>query len=239
MGDEISLVTEGFMDGLHLAASSWERSAAEWPEWSRDELREFGESMASIADSFLRARADKNVDAAVDFLAGQFAIHLKTRLTEHPDIVREFLRIGPLDLAAYAGDAVSELLAPLIWRHRVGEVFETGDVVRLLGISRQAVHKRVRTGSLIGLPGTQTTLFPRWQFNLERGCVRDGIADVVEQFRVRLGEDVDPLLMATWATTAQEEDLEGAAPARVIDAADRVPDEVVASAARTAARLAQ
>lgn len=239
MGDEISLVTEGFIDGLHHEAASWDRLAAKWPEWSKDELRAFGESMAITANSFLRVRANQDIDAAVDLLAGQFAVQLKMRLMEHPDIVREFLRIGPLELSAYAGDAAGELVAPLIWRHRVGEVLETGDVVRLLGVSRQAVHKRVRTGSLIGLPGTHTTLFPRWQFNLEEASVRRGIADVVEQFRLRVGEDIDPLLIASWASTAQVEDLDGETPAQLIEKANGVPEVVVVSAARAAARLAQ
>ncbi len=239
MGEEISLVTEGFNDGLHHAAQSWNRFAARWPEWSKDELREFGESIATVADSYLRTRSNEDVDAAVDYLAGQFAMQLKTRLTDHPEVIHEFLRTGPLEIAAYAGDAASELVAPLLWRHRVGETLETGDVVQLLGISRQALHKRVRTGSLLGLPGTRTTLFPRWQFDLDARTVRAGVVDVVEQFRVRLGEDVDPLLIASWATTAQEEDLEGETPARLIECANKVPDPVVASAARTAARLAQ
>lgn len=239
MADEISLVTEGFGDGLHLAASSWNASAAKWPDWSKDELREFGESMALVADSFLRTRSNEDVDAAVDYLASQFAVHLKTLLTDHPEIVREFLRIGPREIAAHAGDAASELVAPLVWRHRVGDVLETGDVVRLLGVTRQAVHKKVRAGSLVGLPGARTTLFPRWQFNVEAGAARRGIAEIVDQFRTRVGEDIDPLLIASWATTAQDEDLDGQTPARLIEEADGVPDAVVVSAARTAARLAQ
>src|SRR3954468_13736108 len=63
-------------------------------------------------------------------------------------------------------------VAPGAWARALGDYLETAEVVNVLGISRQAISKRVAAGSLIGLRSALTTYFPAWQFDAEHGTVR-------------------------------------------------------------------
>lgn len=128
-------------------------------------------------------------------------------------------------------------LTAVAWSRIVGDRLDTSEVARMLGVTRQALAKRQRSGSLLGLRGRATTWFPVWQFDTRERCVRPVTADVIAAFREHLG-DVDPVLVASWATTAQDEDLGGATPSEWIESR---PDHrrLIESAHRAAARLAQ
>lgn len=104
---------------------------------------------------------------------------------------------------AYGHDAGQRALAALVWRVMAGEAITTEQARVLLGISRQALHQRVASGTLLGLPTARTTLFPTWQF--EDGRVRPVVAALLGAFLRRLGGDVDPRMVLSWATTPQPE----------------------------------
>lgn len=133
-------------------------------------------------------------------------------------------------------DAAAAAVAPALWAQQVGDRYDTAAVVDLLGVSRQALHKRVANNSLLGIPGKGTTWFPRWQFDIERRQVRPVVAEIVAAFRAALGA-LDPLLVASWATTEQHEDLEGATPEDWM-VARRDDHQLVAAARRAASGLA-
>jgi hypothetical protein len=126
------------------------------------------------------------------------------------------------------------VFAPLIWKAKIGDRWETTIAAANLGVSRQAIYKRVRNGSLLGVPGRGTTLFPTWQFD-ERNQIRLVVGQIIGAFR-DAGED-DPLTIASWATTEQEEDLDGVSPAVWITQ-NRDSEAVVRAARRAANRLA-
>lgn len=240
MADAVESLIEGFEETLRSTRDAeWPKYDTRWPSLPAGEPRRFGALMARNIEAYLKARENRAVDDAVDFIAGQFALELRAILDENPAAISEFLSMGALEIGAHTRESAADLIAPILWRNRIGHTLETGDVVHLLDVSRQAIHKQVRAGKLLGLPGNRTTLFPDWQFDIERRTVRQGVSEVLATFRDRLGDDVDPLLIASWATTRQYEDLDGRTPG---DAFRDGPDSVVqliASADRTAARLAQ
>ncbi len=59
-------------------------------------------------------------------------------------------------------------------------------------------------GTALGLPGSGTTWFPVWQFDLGAHEVRPVVAEVIAAFRDELGP-VESLVIASWATTDQPE----------------------------------
>lgn len=240
MADAIESVIEGFEETLrHERDAEWQRYAQRWPSLPAGEPRKFGVLMAQNVEAYLRARENHDVDAAVDFVAGQFAVELRGVLAENPSAIREFLSLGALELSASTRESATDLVAPILWRSRVGGTLETGDVVHLLRVTRQAVHKQVRRGKVLGIAGTRTTLFPVWQFDHDERAVRNGVAEVIERFRSRLGDDVDPLLIAAWSTTRQYEDLEGRTPSDVFRDGSGSVEALIRAADRAASRLAQ
>jgi hypothetical protein len=140
----------------------------------------------------------------------------------------------------YGKRAARVAIAPVAWSQAVGARLDTNQAVDLLGITRQALHKRVRTGSLIGIPGRGTTYFPAWQFNSSRNEVWPVVRHIIGVFAEELGERVDPMIIAAWATTRQYEDLDGSTPAEWIAVKHgEYPEEVLESARRAAGRLAR
>lgn len=93
------------------------------------------------------------------------------RALESPEAVLILQRPDPLAAARLRGlEARSRLL------EAEGGTISVDDVARILGISRQAVDKRRRTGKLIGLDtGRRGYLYPSWQFG------RDGLLDGLEK----------------------------------------------------------
>lgn len=136
----------------------------------------------------------------------------------------------------YARQAARGVLAPLAWSKAVGSRLNTTEVVTLLDVTRQALAKRVAAGTLLGLPGRGTTYYPTWQFDFERRVVRPEVGDVLDIF-AETAADVDPLTIATWATTPQPEDLGGETPAGWLEGG-LDPGPVFEAVRRAAKRLA-
>ncbi len=135
----------------------------------------------------------------------------------------------------YGCEAARRALAPLVWRSLAGEVLDTSHLCALLSISRQALAQRVARGKLLGLPSERTTLYPVWQF--DGSDVRPVVVDGISSFRAHLGDDVDPLMIASWAQTPQPE-LDDEKPASRI-AEERYWRSVVVSAERAAESLSR
>jgi hypothetical protein len=127
-------------------------------------------------------------------------------------------------------------VAPILWRQALGEVWDTAQVTEFLGVSRQALAQRIRSGSMLGLRGRGTTLFPSWQFDITKRAVRPIVAALVAEFRSV--EGVEAWTIASWASTPQT-DLRGHSPAELLAKDERAEYDVLAAAHHTAARLAQ
>lgn len=143
---------------------------------------------------------------------------------------------GP-DAVGAGREAARQAVAPVIWRMALGEVWDTGRVTEFLGVSRQALAQRVHSGTLLGLRGRGTTLFPCWQFDVARRAVRPIVAALLAEFRNEAG--VESWTIASWAMTPQTE-LRGNTPAELL--AKDEPEyeyDVLAAARHSAARLAQ
>ncbi len=150
------------------------------------------------------------------------------RLEEYPP------EVGEEELLDLGRRAARAAVAPLLWSAEVGERWDVRRVTEFLEVSRQAVYKRVRSGSLLGLRGSATTWFPVWQFDPQRHVVRHVVASIIGAF-VRADADVDPLVIASWAA-APSRHLDGQAPAEVV-AAGGCDERVVTVAARAARGL--
>lgn len=136
-------------------------------------------------------------------------------------------------LERHGREGARQALAPLVWRAVAGEAMTTEQLRQMLDVTRQALHKRVENGTLLGLPGVRTTLFPSWQFS--GAVVRPIVGDILREFRGRLGEEFDPRLVASWATTRQPELKDSSPAAWVSDDLD--PEPVVLAAKRAAEAL--
>jgi hypothetical protein len=170
-------------------------------------------------------------DAVGAFQEG-FVDRLMTLLRRHPEVeqgldIEEARRLG-----AEGADAA---LAPLVWAAAVGERWDTPTVTQFLGVTRQALHKRVVNGSILGLPGRGTTWFPVWQFDVSGRQVRPEVADLTAVFREALGA-LDPFVVASWAVSDQPE--LGMAPEEWL-AAGKDPADVVRVARRAAEELSK
>jgi len=168
------------------------------------------------------------VGSALDLIAQGFNDELwrQKAVEEHPpDLLDE-------EWVEFGRRAARYAVAPLLWSAEVGERWDIRRVTEFLDVSRQAVYKRVRSGSLLGLRGSGTTWFPMWQFDPERRVVRHVVALIIDAFH-RADPDVDPLIIAVWAT-APNQHLDGEAPAAVIIEGGH--DERVATVAARAAR---
>ena len=119
----------------------------------------------------------------------------------------------------------------------MGEKLNTTQVAELLGVSRQALAKRQISGSLLGLPGRGTTWYPAWQFDIETQSIRPEVSDLIAAFREHLS-DTDPHTIASWASTPQDEDLDGHTPIQWLQS--RLDsDQLVTAAHRAAFWLSQ
>lgn len=134
--------------------------------------------------------------------------------------------------------AANEAIAAARWSQIIGNRIDTTALTDLLGVTRQALAKRQTSGSLLGLPGRSTTWYPTWQFDSHTHEIRAEVKDIIGAFRDVLGNDVDPLHIASWALTAQHEDLDGQTPADWL-AEKRDMKQLRQAARRTAERLAQ
>ena len=105
------------------------------------------------------------------------------------------------EISALGAAAADSVIGRIMRDRAIGERWSTSEVTEYLGVSRQALHKRLRGHSILGLPGRGVTWFPVWQF--QNGAVRPVVAELIAAFRAV--EPYDPLLVASWATTVQPE----------------------------------
>ena len=137
------------------------------------------------------------------------------------------------DLVEIGRRAGERAAAAMTWQSRIGYSIDTNQVTLLLGISRQAIDSRKRTGSILALPSTGTSHYPTWQFDVDGAgaTVRPITLRIVNAFREAIPE-VSPYTIAAWARSPQPE-LDGSTPADWIER--NGPDEpLVRSAQRTA-----
>lgn len=139
----------------------------------------------------------------------------------------ELLRLGR--------EAAQAAWAPILWRAAVGDTWNTTVAAEFLRVTRQALHKRVQSGTVLALPGRGTNEFPVWQFDPETRLVRHAVAGMVGAFR-RADDQVSPLTIASWAH-APNRQLEGMAPCDWVSAG-RDEETVIAAASRDARGLA-
>ena len=99
-------------------------------------------------------------------------------------------------------------------------------------MTRQALYKRVQTGSMLALPGKGTSYFPVWQFDPRTRLVRHVLGRIVGIFR-EADDQVSPLVIASWAN-ASNKHLNGLSPAQWVQ--EGREDGPVLVAARRAAR---
>ncbi|WP_305093476.1 TetR/AcrR family transcriptional regulator [Prescottella sp. R16] len=90
------------------------------------------------------------------------------------------------------------------------DVWTTPQVASFLGISRQAINRRVRSRKMLGYAGDGVTLFPVWQFDTENHTVHPE----VPEFLALLDEEIEPAAVALWAITK-------------VDGSDRSPAELL------------
>lgn len=169
---------------------------------------------------------------AIAGLREGFEERLFALLDRHKEAISELDYDDARHLGAQGADAA---VAPVLWAAALGERWPTTTVTEFLHITRQALHKRVVNGSALGLPGRGTTWFPVWQFDLDAHEVRPVVAEVIGAFRDELGA-VDPLVIASWATTDQPE--LAMSPEHWL-AAGKDPAEIARIARRAAMELAR
>lgn len=237
MGDAISLVIEEIEHGLREQAS--ELAVGSLSTLSHDDARVLGKVLATYLNKYVAARENVAVADAAEVLAEAFRLELTHALLTSPHLQKDFFMIGARDLSASCRMAATDVIAPVLWSHAVGDAWDTTQVSKFLEVTRQAIHKRVVAGSLLGIPGEQTTWFPVWQFDISHRSIRPETKPILAAFRDRLGPEVDPLVIASWASTEQEEDLDGLSPAQWLEGAAIGSDQVEEAARRAAARLAQ
>lgn len=151
---------------------------------------------------------------------------------------REIDEIGADEARELGARAAEEAIASARWSRLVGDRIDTSEAAELLGVTRQALSKRQISGSLLGLPGRGTTWYPTWQLDIEKKEIRPEVRHIIGAFRDSLGKEADPFLIASWASTAQHEDLDGLSPAEWL-AQGNNPEDLRRAAQRTAERLAQ
>ncbi|WP_338889094.1 helix-turn-helix domain-containing protein [Rhodococcus sovatensis] len=94
------------------------------------------------------------------------------------------------------------------------QLWTTPQVAEFMGISRQAINKRLRSHRLLGYPGKGVTLFPVWQFDPKTRWSRPE----VEKFLAAFEGDVDPHDLAQWSETPIPGN--GSTPAQLLTDAD-------------------
>lgn len=171
----------------------------------------------------------------VELTALEAAVHAFSAALETE--AEAFDRLKPEEAAELGRYGAETAIASLRWSQVVGERLNTTQVAQLLGITRQALAKRQTNGSLLGLPGKGTTWYPAWQFDIESNSIRPEVRDLVVAFRDRLN-NIDPYMIASWASTPQNEDLDGHTPIQWLQS-HRDSDQLITAARRAASWLSQ
>jgi len=144
--------------------------------------------------------------------------------------------LGQLDYqeaSRLGGEAAAAAVAPILWRAAIGETWDTRTAAEFMNVTRQALHQRVRNGTVLALPGRGTRHYPVWQFDADRQDVRPIVPKILAAFR---DTDIDdPFVVASWAASTQPE--LGTSPEQWI-ASGKDAKEVLRIAERAARELA-
>jgi hypothetical protein len=175
-----------------------------------------------------------DVDDALDLIGREFHQALWQMADAHRADLERGLESKD-DLIQLGRGAAAAALAPMLWAAAVGETWNTSRTAGFLKVSRQALYKRIRSGTILALPGQGTSEFPVWQFDPETRLVRHVVSGIVQVFRTA-DDQVSPLVIAGWAN-APNERLDQMTPAQWI-AADRDEEAVLTAARRAAQGLA-
>lgn len=127
--------------------------------------------------------------------------------------------------------AALKAVAGAMWTDSVGPFYDTEGVMTLLGgVSRQAVHDRVRRHRLLALrTGSGRLVYPAAQFVDEH--VAPGLGDILD---ILLPDDTEAWMVASWLTTSDPH-LGDRTPITALRAGDL--DEVEAAARQVATAL--
>src|SRR5215210_6704660 len=164
------------------------------------------------------------VDAEAALYEG-FEEHLGRMLARHGQLLDKVDGREARELGRRAAEAA---LAPLLWAEAVGDRWDTTETAEFLGVTRQALHDRVKRGTLLSLPGRGVTWFPIWQFDLAARRARPVVASLLQVFR-GMDRPLEPVEIASWAQRTHAE-LDNVAPADWI--ADGRPEDAVVTSAR-------
>lgn len=138
----------------------------------------------------------------------------------------------PLTFDSELGERAALLaVAGQVWRRHLGPLLTSGDLQKLGGRSRQAVHELVARRRLLALPSRGGNLFPAFQVD-RRGRPRPGLAEVLAAFE---GAAESPYTVASWFETPQPL-LDERTPAEWLVAGDD-PQRLLGAARRAAAQL--
>lgn len=171
-----------------------------------------------------------DADAALELIRAGFDSALEVD-KDSRGLLEELTEQEALDLGREAWHAA---LAPLMLRALLGaDRFDTSSAARLLQVTRQALHKRVKSGGLLAIPGRGTSWYPAWQFDVGGRVVRPSATAVLAAWTEVLGSAYDPETVLAWSASPQPE-LGGRVPAAWIEAGGEA--EPVVEAARRAAR---
>ncbi len=162
------------------------------------------ELIAAIEDALERAAAAGDTDRVDEALWGP---------PPSDEAVADARRLGQEAVEAALGAALADAL-------------NREQAARRLGITPQAVSKRLASGSLLALSRGRERWFPAWQFH-EDG-VLPGLADLIAAY------PGTPLALTAWATSPCA-DLDGRAPAEVLTRRGGTARVVEAAEALTAA----
>src|SRR5215210_7006941 len=110
-------------------------------------------------------------------LSEAFHQHLGRLLSRHDRLLDKVDETEAGELGRRAAEAA---LAPLIWGEAVGERWDTTATAEFLGVTRPALHDRVKRGTLLGVPGRGVTWFPIWQFDLAGRCARPVVGSLLQ-----------------------------------------------------------
>jgi hypothetical protein len=148
--------------------------------------------------------------------------------------LRSLLGDAPIDRMAVRR-AARLAAAEQAWVSRLGGMWDTGDVVAVLGVSKQRVSALVKQRRLIALPRGGRLEFPAWQFagtsSADRACLAGAHATLVSD------GGIDPWSAGSWLLTAHPE-LDDRDPVDWLRSGGD-PERVLLAARRDAARAAQ
>jgi hypothetical protein len=193
-------------------------------------------------------------DAIVDEVAAKLAElecdieELRVELAARPSRDDPFAAAGDAfvaELRSLLGNALPDAgavrraarsaAAEQAWVQRLGDVWETSDVVAALGVSKQRVSALAKAHRLIVVPRAGRPGFPAWQFAGTKAADRASLAGahriLVEQ------RAIDPWSAASWFL-ADHPELDGQDPVEWLRGGGD-PERVLAAAERDAARAAQ